>query len=255
MLTILVLLGISPRYLSAQETYELAFYDAGLFNSNGVGIDRDVVAELAKRTGLMLKTSEKPRARIWQEMAAGKLAMTVSGIQNTERNAYAWFLPYITQRNMALVLASKAGKYRNLSDFIQDEDAIVGVVRSFVHGGEYEKAVTILRSQSRVEEFPSIEQLFQVMASGKRMDMIFALPVFYNPLIKQYGMGSMIRILDWDTGKTPVAHCLVLSRKLVSEADYLLIKKELASMRQDGTLRRIFSRYLSGAELEECFDY
>ena len=243
-------LAIGFAVIAADENYEVAFYKSGLLNDQGVGIDRDVIAEIQKRTGFPFKLSEKPRARIWHELKSGALAMTVSGIPTPEREQFAWFIPYLTQRNMAIVLKKKAAQYRSLEEFVADRDALVGVVRGFVHGKEFDTALSTLRAQGRVYEATSVDALFRLLSLDHRIDLVFALPVFYQSQLKDLKMFEKVQINDWETQAAPIPHCLVLSRKLVSERDVEAMRNTIDEMKTDGTLKAILARYLSEADVE-----
>lgn len=241
--------------IAADDNYEVAFYKSGLLNDQGVGIDRDVINEVQKRTGLRFRHSEKPRARIWHELKSGTLAMTVSGIPTPERERFAWFIPYLTQRNMAIVLKSKATQYQSLQEFVADRNALAGVVRGFVHGQEFDQALASLRAQDRVYEATSVDALFRLLSLDHRIDLVFALPVFYQKQLHELNMLDKVQINDWDTRAEPIPHCLVLSRQLVSERDVEAMRRAIAEMKADGTLKAILARYLSEADVEAALRF
>lgn len=234
--------------LAAENDYEVAFYEAGLLNDGGTGIDRDVVTEIQRRSGLSLWFSEKPRARIWSELKSGSLAITVSGIRTAERDQFAWFLPYLSQRNMAILLKPRAARYRSLDEFVADRTAVVGVVRGFVHGERYDAALSVLRKQGRVYEAASVDTLFKLLKLGNRIDLIFALPVFYQKQLADLAMHDLVQVSDWDTDGAPIEHGLVLSKERVAASDVESLRKALADMKADGTLNAIIARHFSSAE-------
>lgn len=244
------LLLIGTTAVAAESRYEVAFYEAGILNTNDAGIDRDVIAEVQKRTGLKFSVSKKPRARIWHELKTGTLAIATSGIHTPERDQFAWFIPYLTQRNRALLPKSKADRYRSLEEFIADRKAVAGVVRGFAHGERYDEALSLLRAQSRVYETPSINELFSLLNRGNRVDLVFALPVFYQKQITELKIAHEVQILDWDKNGEPIKLCLVVSKKLVAENDVNKLRAAIADMKSDGTLSTIFSRHVPQAELE-----
>lgn len=233
--------------MAVDNDYEVAFYDGGLLNDGVTGIDRDVIREIQRRSGLSFWFSEKPRARIWSELKSGSLAITVSGIRTAERDQFAVFLPYLTQRNMAILLKSKASRYPSLDEFVADRTALVGVVRGFVHGERYDAALSVLRKQGRVYEAASVDALFRLLKLGNRIDLIFALPVFYQKQLADLGMHDQVQVSDWDMDGSPIEHCLVLSRNHVAASDVESIRKALGDMKADGTLQAIIARYLSSA--------
>jgi polar amino acid transport system substrate-binding protein len=67
------------------------------------GIDKDVIDELARRTGCRFQTTRESRVRIWSQLARAKLDMSVSGIATPERERFARFIPYFSTRNYVLM--------------------------------------------------------------------------------------------------------------------------------------------------------
>ena len=80
----------------------VGYYDAGVMfdESTGHGVDRDVIDELAKRSGCQFSHQAYPRVRIWQMIEHDKLDMTVSGIPTPERERFAHFIVYAAVKNM-----------------------------------------------------------------------------------------------------------------------------------------------------------
>jgi hypothetical protein len=74
--------------------YEVTLYEFGsLYYRNGqgqrVGIDPEVLEEVARRTGCVFHTRLDSRVRTWALMAANRLDMTVSGVPTPERLLFA----------------------------------------------------------------------------------------------------------------------------------------------------------------------
>ena len=71
-----LLTALSARPAWACGPYRLAFYEYGSLYHRGAdgqfhGIDKDVVEELARRSGCRFDTVLESRARTWQQLAAG----------------------------------------------------------------------------------------------------------------------------------------------------------------------------------------
>ena len=89
-------------------TIQLAYYENGALyyrNQDGSysGIDKDVVEEVARRSGCHFNTVLESRIRIWTQLSNGTLAMSVSGIATPEREKTSRFIPYFATRNYALL--------------------------------------------------------------------------------------------------------------------------------------------------------
>jgi len=197
-------------------TLDVAFYEAGYLYSNGKGIDRDVVDEIKNRGGYSFNYVEMPRARIWRDLEDRKLPMSVSGIQNPERDKFAYFIPYIAQKNKALVTDAK---YKTVVSLVADKSAQIAVVRSFKHGEFFDGVVDTIRANGGVTEVPTIHNLFLMVKAGGRVDMIISLPVFYTKELKDLDIESKVTIYDWASTSKPIVHALILNKAHFSEDD------------------------------------
>src|SRR5580698_3988017 len=111
--------------------FTLALHDHGLLYSadTDTGIDRDFADELIRRSGCKVSVSLMSRARIWQLIESGALDFSLSGIANAERNQYASFAWYFS--NKYYLLVRKDSGIRQLGDFEHDDRFQLGVIRSF----------------------------------------------------------------------------------------------------------------------------
>lgn len=232
---------------------EVAFYEAGFLFNKGNGIDMDVILELEKRLGTKYKHSIKPRARIWHELSQGILPMSVSGIETEERLEFARFIPYIAQKNKAVILKDNSEKYLKIKNFINSKNAKIAVVRGFRHGNFYNEVLSQI-DQKRISEVPAVEGLFSLL-KNKRVDLIISLPVFYRYELKNLSMENIAEVKDWDISDSTIIHGLVLSKKYFSEEDYQKISNIILDMKKDGTLKNIFSKYLPEDEVEEALRF
>ncbi len=241
--------GKEPILLSYLD-YGLLYEPAG----GGRGIDKDIVDELIKRTGCRFDTRVLPRARSWADVASGDLDMFPTGIQNAERDRFAWFIHYMGMKNYAIVHVSHAANVKRAEDFIANKSLRFGVVRSFVHGEAQDKWLEQLRKEQRVQESPDAETVYRKLKE-QRVDAMFSQPVVYHRNLKLLEMGEMVAVQDWTPNERGVAHGLVLSKKRFSEADAQRWRAVVAQMREDGTLKRIFSRYLAADEVAKMLEF
>jgi ABC-type amino acid transport substrate-binding protein len=68
-------------------------------------------------------------------------------------------------------------------------------------------------------------------------------------------MGEIAEVKDWDKSENTVIHGLVLSKKFYDEDEYQKISDIIDEMKNDGTLKKIFSKYLSEEEVEEALKF
>lgn len=231
-------------------SFKVAFYDHGALNSlhpdgHWRGIDTDVVEELARRTGCRLTLALDSRVRIWSMMAGGQLDMTVSGIANAEREAYAHFIPYLASRNYVLLSKEVDPTVRSLDELAGDPRYKVAAVKSFRHGPTLDAWLARLRAQGRVYDAADFSALMRLIKIG-RVHAVIALQTSWVPIRADADVAGL-RVMDWAQNDVVIGS-LVLSRTRVPPATVALITKAIAAMRQDGTLEAIFARYM-GADL------
>ena len=255
----LLALGVSSSPLAegekaTEKILEVAFYESGYLYSNGVGIDIDVINEIKNRGGYSFRPVEMSRARIWKDLAETRLAMSVSGIQTPERDTFAYFIPYIVQNNKAIVAHAR---YTTPESILNDKAAKIAVVRSFKHGEYFDAFIDKFRANGGdLTEVATSHNLFLMLKAGDRVEMIISQPAFYAKALKEMGLESSAVIRDWDSPpKKPIVLSLILSKAHFSEVDVAEMKKIVQAMKKDGTLRRIFSKYLSKKDVEEALNF
>ena len=227
--------------------YQVTFYEFGSLYykdeaGNFVGIDKDVIDELGRRTGCRFQGVLDSRVRTWAHMADGTLDMTVSGVATPEREAFAEFIPYSNSRNFLIVRPELAEKVLSLRAFTADKRLRLAVVKSFKHGNTLDVWIDALRAQGRVDEYGDAEVVARIFAGG-RADAFLSQPVTWGPLLARNALEGKVRKLDVAPQDRAIGS-LVLSRKRVSVADVASMRKALEAMRADGTLEKIFARFV-----------
>ena len=236
----------------------LAFFDFGFLyfekDGQGRGIDKDFIDELTKRTGCKFSTQAMPRARVWADLASGQLDMSVSGLQTPERDRYAWFVPYSTFKNVALIRTSTAATVRTAEDFLAQSQLQFGVVRGFAHEPAQDKWLEQLRASQRVQESANVSILFEKLRLG-RIDGLFSLPIVYRKILQELNMQDEVVIRDWTPKDRAANGGLVMAKSRFSEAESMRWHSVVREMRGDGTLERIYGQYLSPAEARAGVDF
>lgn len=236
----------------------LAFYQYGYFyfldKQSASGIDKDIVDELARRSGCKFDVQVLARARIWAELANGGLDMSVSGIQNAERDQFAWFAHYLTMKNYVILGAAVPQATQSANAFLQQKALQIGVVRAFKHGTEQDKWIDQLRADNRVQDSANVETLFKKLKEG-RIDALFSQPPVYSKNIADLGLQQSIRIQDWMPGDKGVPHGLILAKSRFDAAEAKAWQALINNLRVDGTLKRIYAKYLSAPEVSAMLDF
>ncbi len=225
----------------------LAYYELGALYYRGgdgqwTGIDRDVVDELARRTGCRFHTRLESRVRIWRQLAEGTLDMSVSGIATPERDTFARFIPYFSTRNYVLLATSLPASANTAQGFLASPHYTVAVVKSFKHGPQYDAWLDQLRAQGRVYDAADFRAVVRLLKLG-RVQAVLALPTSWMPVLKQEGMSDAVRVLDWSPGDH-VEHGLILSRSRIAPSTADLLAHAIQGMRADGTLLAIYKRHI-----------
>jgi len=238
-------LALSPLGLAQAATpdctrpYTLALHDHGLLYSadTDTGIDRDVADELLRRSGCKITVSLMPRARIWQLIESGALDFSLSGITNPERDKFAGFAWYFSNKYYLLVRQDAGVK--TLADFEQNERLQLGVIRSFRYSETANRLVDTLQGANRLTQAGGLAPLYQTLQLNHIQAMLiepFDFPALEEKKIR--GLTSIIEFKD-----PPVPHGLIMSKKALPPAQQEQWRALVNAMRADGTLRRIFEKY------------
>jgi polar amino acid transport system substrate-binding protein len=224
--------------------YVLTYFNAGSLyyrtaQGEYVGIDRDVVEELIRRSGCIIHTRLESRAHTWTNLANGTLDITVSGLPTPERAQFAHFIPYYVTRNY--VIMRKGEAVPSLRAFVKHRTLRLAIVKSYNYGPQLEAWIAELRALNRVDEYPDLEVATRVVGVG-RADATISQPLVWQPTLEALGLVGKVTALDWST--EPLSGALVLSKARVRTEDLVLLRRTLNAMRADGTLRRIFARHL-----------
>ena len=236
----------------------LAFYEFGSFyyldKQQAQGIDKDVADELMRRSGCRFDVQVLVRARIWADLASGDLDMSVSGIQTPERDKFAWFAHYLSMKNYAVVRTEVASQSQSAASFMQQTHWQFGAVRAFKHGVEQDKWLDALRVGQRVQDSANVETLFKKLKEG-RIDALFSQPPVYRKNLQDLGLQGLVVVQDWTPSEKGIAHGLILAKTRFSEADARQWQALVAGLRSDGTLKRIYNRYLPPSEAAALLDF
>ena len=217
----------------------LGLHEHGLLytSQTGEGIDKDVADEMSRRSSCRLTLTMLPRARIWQLIESGALDFTLSGITNPQRDKFASFAWYVS--NKYYLLVRRDTDVHTVAEFRRKRGLRVGLIRSFRYGDQANGFVDALEAQERVTYAGSLDPLYTILLDDGIQAMI--IEPFDFPVIAGAQLKAQTAILDF--GDPPVAHGLVMSRRSLSTAQQQAWRDIIQSMRNDGTMRRIFEKY------------
>ncbi|MFM0310085.1 transporter substrate-binding domain-containing protein [Paraburkholderia sp. RL17-383-BIF-A] len=219
--------------------FTLGLHDHGLLYSldTDSGIDKDFADELIRRSGCQIKVNLMSRARIWKLIESGALDFSLSGIANDERNQYASFAWYFS--NKYYLLVRKDAGIHDVAEFQRDEHAQLGVIRSFRYSDSANELVDKLTSENRVSQAGGLEPLYQALILRHIQGMI--IEPFDYPALEEKKIRDVTTIIEFNDPSVP--HGLIMSKKSLPEAERRKWRALVDEMRADGTVRRIFEKY------------
>ena len=217
----------------------LGLHEHGLLytSQTGEGIDKDVAEEMVRRSGCHLTLTVLPRARIWQLIETGALDFTLSGITNAQRDKFATFAWYVS--NKYYLLVRRDAEVRSVAEFRRKRGLRIGLIRSFRYGELANGFVDTLESEERITYAGSLDPLYTILLEDGIQAMI--IEPFDFPVIAGAQLKAQTAILEF--GDPAVPHGLVMSRKSLAPAQQQAWREVIQSMRADGTMRRIFEKY------------
>lgn len=230
--------------------YTVALFDHGLLytrqpDGKWGGLDKDVVDEVARRTGCRFKLVLESRVRIWSMIESDTLDMTVSGIATPEREAHAHFLPYVSSHSIVVMHRELGPEIDSTAAFLAAPAHTLGVVRGYVNGNGLAPWIGQLRSAGRVHDASDMTALVNLLNIG-RVSAIVVPQVSWLATVRAGG-GRGQRVANWGQRDGFVAG-LVVSKARVPEAQAHKMAQALKAMRADGTLETIFRRYMDAAQ-------
>ena len=225
----------TPEDYGCDRPVTLAYYEFGPLYHDGVGIDRDVVDELARRTGCRFETSLKPRAQIWQELQAGSLDMTTSGLRTDARNQFAYFIPYLGLKNVVIADRALAGEIQSFDDVVGDAQLKIGVVKGYIHGSYFDFRLKAVGA--RIVALPDQNAIYDALRKGEVQTIIS--PAFnYEYFFSKPEERAAFAMVDVSPAP-PVSQNMVFSRRRFSDAEINAWTRVFEQMRLDGTVERI----------------
>jgi polar amino acid transport system substrate-binding protein len=217
----------------------LALHDHGLLYSveTGAGIDKDFSDELIRRSRCKIRVSVMPRARIWQLIESGALDFSLSGITNEEREKFASFAWYFSNKYYLLV-RNDAG-VKELADFESAPALQLGVIRSFRYGDKANRFADKLDQERRVSYSTGLEPLYKILIMNRIQGMI--IEPFGYPALEANKIKELTTILEFDDPS--IRHGLIISKKAIAPKEREKWQALVNAMQADGTLLRIFEKY------------
>jgi polar amino acid transport system substrate-binding protein len=226
---------------SCDRVFTLALHAHGLLYSaeTDSGIDKDIADEMIKRSGCKVVVSLLPRARIWQLIESGALDFSLSGITNADRDKFADFAWYFS--NKYYLLTRKDANVSVLADFSGQEKLQLGVIRSFRYSPNANQLVDQMQAANRLKLAGGLSPLYQLLIANQIQGMI--IEPFDYPAMEEKRIREISSIVEFKD--PPVLHGLIMSKRALSPNERSNWRSLIAAMIADGSVRRIFQKYFT----------
>ena len=217
----------------------LALHEHGLLYSRqtGGGIDKDFADELIRRSGCRINVTVMPRARIWQLIESGGLDFSLSGIANEQRQLFAAFAWYFS--NKYYLLVRRDAGVQKVEDFVRNPQLRLGAIRSFRYSPSANRLVDALDANQRVSHSTGLAPLYATLLANQIQGMI--VEPFDYPALESATIREQTAILEFDDPAVP--HGLIMSKRALPLQEQAKWRALVDSMRADGTVERIFDKY------------
>lgn len=240
-----VLLLMLPRFAAATETPVLTWcldhfsrfhaYETG---KAPYGPSVDLMQELAKRAGFILQFSPKtPSARCFRQMQTGEADLMSNLNFAEERAEFLYLMPYNERIPESLYL--KAADPRQIRSFNQLASLTLATVRNYTY---HPSLMPLIKTSRRHVEIDSIETGFEMLLRG-RVDGLIV------PTQSSLDVIADKQELHYQFKRAPVDFSVVekrfinigLSKKSKHLALKSRIEQAIASMVQDGTVKKLYA--------------
>jgi polar amino acid transport system substrate-binding protein len=232
-------LACGPYSVGMYEYSSLYYRDAG---GQWTGIDKEVVDELARRTGCQLVPRAESRVRIWAQLASGQMDMTVSALPTQERALLVEFIPYIESRQYVVMRPALAAALTTPAAFLAQRERRVIVVRGYAFVPTLESWLTRMRVQGRVVEAPDQTTAMRVFKAGRADALVLGAHSLATARRNDPAFGEYTA-LSYAPQERSIG-ALALSRQRIAQEDRDRMRHAIEEMLRDGTLEAIKKRHL-----------
>ncbi|MBX9839983.1 MAG: transporter substrate-binding domain-containing protein [Silvanigrellaceae bacterium] len=237
--------------INCNKKFKISLYDFGLFYSKETdsGIDKDIALELENRSKCSFDfITNSPRIQALKLLESGNIDISMSSIETPERDEYTYFYHYQQSKNFIIIRKNITAK--NWNDFISNPNLKFGIVKGYRHGVSDEKII-YLKKQNRVIEYFDSFKLYKALKENEIQAVLGLVPVYKFYIMKEKGLENMVKEIDWNPNEKAVKNGIMMSKKVFTKEESEKWGKILQNMVQDGTIYKIFRKYLNKNEANE----
>ena len=223
------------------------------YQQNGAnrGAAVDIVAELGKRTGCRFNVEWYPRGRMFVQLSNGQLDMAMSALRSPERDRAGSWIPYSYTQFQLLLTSAGGGPFGSLQEFVDHGKGKLNLTRGITYPPSTSAQLERLEKQGRLEYVNDYDIVFKKIKAG-RAEGTLAPPVIHLLHQRRLGMVGLLQtmpIAEWPRSLTGayISHTTVSStmREGLSAVFYDMVS--------DGTVQKIYERYLGSEVTREVF--
>ncbi len=234
---------------------KLGFMELGIYFKSergiaaGNGIDRDLVDELSKRSGCAFDAKVQPRARTWIELKADRIDMMTATLSTPEREELLWLFPYVRSHHIVLLGPSAPTGLRTLEQFQAARSLKFGVIRGFAHSAFYDPLIAAWTQEGWVKVYADEAHLINALILGE-VAAVTSYPGVFQFYINARVNPNSVRMEDWHKSNLQVLGNFGISKARFSQAEAHEWGMLIKAMQQDGTLLKIYRKYVSAHEAQ-----
>lgn len=229
--------------------------DLGLtsFREEGriMGLGIDVVTEAARRAGCKIEVLWFPRQRLFVELEAGRIDMTMGALRLPERDAYATHIPYAYLQYDLVLSRRDERRYSSLADFVQHGNGRLNLTRGVKYDAAIEIQLDILAAAGRVELVNDFETVFNKVEMGRADGTLASAPI-YTKYLKAARFKNQLTVIPLPES-APRFTGIYISRHTTTAAARANYIAAVKSMVADQTVVALYARYFDDAALKRIF--
>jgi polar amino acid transport system substrate-binding protein len=215
------------------------------------GIAVDIANEMARRTGCKFEFHWYPRQRLFIELAAGHVDMTMGSLRLPERDAYANYLPYAWLQYDLVLTQSGGQQFSSLGDFVARGTGRLNVTRGVAYDSAIETQLALLAAAGRLEVVNDFETVFGKLEMG-RAEGTLASPPIYSKYLKQIHLPTQAVIVPLPES-APQFTGIYLSKQTISPVARRHYAAALKAMTEEQRVRAIYAKYFDEATIKRLF--
>jgi len=215
------------------------------------GLGVDVVKEVAHRAGCKIEFVWFPRQRLFVELEAGRIDMTIGALRLPERDAYATHLPY-AYLQYDLILTRRDGRhYTSLADFVRNGEGRLNLTRGVKYDAAIETQLDALAAAGRVELVNDFETVFNKMEMGRAAGTLASAPI-YTRFLRSERYKNLLTVIPLPESAPRFTGIYIsrLTTTAAARANYLAAVKSVVA---DQTVQVLYARYFDEAALKRLF--